>query len=282
MASALNIVATTSILGDIVGEIVGDDVNVEVLIPNGSDPHAFEPSPGNVASLQEADLVVANGLGLEESLGAVLEDAERDGVTVLEVAPAVDPIEFQGEHSHEDEEAAGLDPHFWTDPVRVAQATEVIATALSEIDDSVDWDTRAQRYADAVTEAHEEVEAKLEPIPADRRKLITNHEVFGYFAERYGFEVVGAVIPGGSTLAEPSAGDLAELASLINAEGVAAIFAETTQPEDLVNALRREADAEVAVVTLYTEALGEQGSGAETYLGMIATNAERIASALVP
>ncbi len=120
----------------------------------------------------------------------------------------------------------------------------------------------------------------LAGVPPERRLLVTNHEAMGYFAERYGFEILGVVIPGGSTLAEPGAAEVAELAAIIREAEVPAIFAETSYSTALADALASEAGTEVEVVELYTESLGEPGSGAETYTGMVTTNAERIAAAL--
>nr|MCU0281452.1 metal ABC transporter substrate-binding protein [Acidimicrobiia bacterium] len=127
-----------------------------------------------------------------------------------------------------------------------------------------------------------EIEASLAAVPPEQRKLLTNHHALGYFADRYGFEVIGAIIPGGSTLAAPSPADLAELVDLLRQAGVRAIFAETTQSADLAEALAAELGGQVAVVSLYTGSLGEAGSGADTYIGMQRSNAERIAAALAP
>lgn len=280
------VVATTSILGDVVENVAGDDATVEVLIPNGTDPHGFEPSARQMARLQSADLVVANGLGLEASLRSVLGSLDTGGPPVVEVAEEVDPLPFGhagdgDDDPHGDDEPHGdLDPHFWTDPLRVASAADVIAAALAEVASGVDWAGRARRYGDELEKLHRDIESTLEGVPADRRKLVTNHEVFGYFAARYGFEVTGVVIPGGTTIAEPSASDLAQLAATIREEQVPAVFGETTQSGDLVEALRREADLEVEVVPLFSEALGDAGSGADSYIGMMGVNARRIAEAL--
>ena len=134
-------------------------------------------------------------------------------------------------------------------------------------------------YLDALEALDAEVEALVATVPPDDRLLVTNHEVFGYFADRYDFEVVGAIIPGGSTLAEPSAAELADLVRQIDERGVPAMFAETSSPTRLAEALAAEG-ADVEVVELYSESLGEPGSPGDTYLGMVRTNAERIAAAL--
>jgi ABC-type Zn uptake system ZnuABC Zn-binding protein ZnuA len=181
-------------------------------------------------------------------------------------------------HVHE-----GDDPHFFTDPARMAIAVEGMAEALSTHIEALDTEEFRARVADYVAQLQgldAEVEAMLAPIPAERRVLVTNHDVYSYFADRYGFEVLGVLIPGGATLAEPSAADLADLAAAIEAEGVPAIFVDAAAPTRLAEALAAEVGIEVEVVTLFAESLGPPDSGAETYLDMVRTNAERIVAAL--
>lgn len=276
----LSIVVTHSILGDVVGNVVGDGADVSVLMPRDVDPHAFEPSARQVEAMRSADLVVANGLGLEPSLTDVLADAEDDGARVLEMALRIDPIPFAEVGADDDEGEGSLDPHFWTDPLRVARAVRALGEYLSGLDDGTDWEAAAGRYAAELEALDAEIRETLSVVPADDRKLVTNHEVFGYFAARYEFEVLGVVIPGGTTLAEPNARDLAELAETLEAAGVRAIFGETTQANDLAETLRSEAGVEAEIVELFTESLGPPGSPAATYVGMMRTNAERIAAAL--
>lgn len=282
----IRVVATTSIWGDVVSEIVGDDGSVEVLIPRGSDAHDYVPSSGQVAALAGADLVVANGLDLEEGLQDVLDAARSDGVLVLEVASELDPLPFpeheeEGEHDEEGEHHHGdLDPHVWFDADRVALAAEAISESLAEIEPSVDWEARADSYGAELETLSRDIEQLVATIPTEDRKLVTNHEALGYFAARYGMEVVGVVIPGGSTLGEPSSAELAALVRAIEEQGVKAIFAETTNPSAVAEAVAGESAVEIAVVELYTGSLGEPGSGAETLIDMLRTDATLIADAL--
>jgi zinc/manganese transport system substrate-binding protein len=227
--------------------------------------------------LQDADLVVANGLGLEEGLEDVLASAAADGANVIELAPRLDPIPFA---TGRDSGGASTDPHVWMDPVRMADAARLVADELEAIDESADWPARAAVYAEELAEAHREIEATLGAIPAERRKLVTNHDSLGYFAGRYGFEVVGVVIPGGTTLAQPSSSELARLVADIERTGTPAIFAETTDSSSLAEAVAAEISRPVAVVELHTGSLGEPGSGAETLIGMLKLDAARIAAAL--
>ncbi len=269
----LAIVATTNVIGDLVGNIVGDDAAVEVLIPVGADPHDYQPSARQVAAAAGADLVVANGLSLEETLAEVLESAIGDGANVLEIGPAVGPIERPG--------AAGeWDPHVWLDPLRMAEAAGIIGAELGRLDSDVDWLARAAAYAAQLRAVHHTVEGILAPVVPENRLLVTNHESLGYFAERYGFEVVGVVIGGGSSLAAPSAAHMAALVEVMIDRGVPAIFTESTESTVLAESVAAEAGGGIAVVEVYTGSLGEPGSGAETLLGMLQTNAHRIAAAL--
>ena len=269
-AEAPVVVVTTSVLGDVVENLVGDVAEVEVLMPPGADPHEFALSARQAADLREADLVVANGGGFEAGLDDTLDAAEDDGATVVRALDAVDRIDD--------------DPHFFTDPDRMAVAARAIADALAaEVPalDTAEVRDGADAYVADLDALGVEVEATLAAVPVERRRLVTNHDVFAYFAERYDFTVVGAVIPAVTTQAEPAAGELADLAAVIEAEGVPAIFADTSSPEQLADALAGEA-GDVEVVELYSESLGEPGTDAGTYEGMIRTNASRIAAALAP
>jgi len=274
-AGSLRLVATTTMLGDVARNIVGDDAAVEVLYPVGADPHDFQPSSRDVAAMEEADLVIANGLGLEEGLTDVLESLEDDGANILEVAEALEPLPF----AVEGDETEG-DPHVWFDPLRMGDAARSIATELSSIDPGGDWTARAEEYASEILAADGKIVEILAAVPLETRKLITNHDSLGYFAERYGFEIVGVVVPGGSTLAEPSSSELAALVNQVENEGVPAIFIETTGPSVLAEAVAAEVGEGAAVVELYSGSLGEPGSGADTLIDMLITNAERVAEAL--
>jgi len=268
----LRVVATTSILGDLVQNVVGADASVEVLVPLGADPHDYQASAQQVAAIRDADLVVANGLDLEEGLSDVLESVTDDGANVLELAPLLDPIPFGGGDDQ--------DPHVWFDPIRMAEAAGIIAGGLTEIDPAFDWEARAGAYGTALEVLDADISETLSAIPEGNRVLVTNHDALGYFAARYGFEIAGTVIPSGTTLAEPSSAELAALVEEIQRRGVQAIFAETTEPSTLADAIAAEAGEAVQVVELYTGSLGEAGTGADTLIGMLRTNAQLIAAAL--
>lgn len=270
------VVVTTSILGDVVANLVGDAATVEVVMPPGSDPHAFSPSARQAVAMREADVLVVNGLDFEVGLRDTIDAAEADGAVVVTAADAVDVLPVGGVAG------ADPDPHFFTDPVRMADVVASLADSLARHVDGLDtpaYRDRVAAYLEDLAALDAEVVALLDSVPPERRVLVTNHEVLGYFADRYGFEVLGTVIPNGSTLAEPSAADLQALAAEIERVGVPAVFAETSSPARLAEALAREG-TQVAVVELYTESLGPAGSDGATYLDMVRTNAERIAAAL--
>lgn len=278
----LRVLATTTIWSDVAAQIVGDDGSVESLIPAGSDAHDYAPTQQQVAGLQEADLVLVNGLELEAGLEDILESAEADGARIVSLAPHLDPLELHHDVSNadDDDDHGDLDPHVWFDPLRVARAAELIAAQLAEIDPTIDWRARADTYIAELQRLDEEIVGILEEISEERRKLVTNHEALGYFAERYDFEIIGVVIPGGSTLGNPSSAQLAGLIEEMSSEGVSTIFAETSRPSLLADVVAAEIGEAVAVVELHTESLGEPGSDAATLSGMLRENAVRISEAL--
>jgi zinc/manganese transport system substrate-binding protein len=315
----LSVVATTSILGDIVQQLLQDDGEVAVLMGPGVDPHAYQPSAADAALLREADLVVANGLQLEEALERPLRAAEEDGVRVFELAPQLDPLEFEGDdhghgdedvhadeddHGHEGEDDHGHgdedahledddhghgpeDPHVWFDPVRMIDGVELIAAELAAVWPAIDgdeWQARADAYNAELLAVHEELADRFAAIPAENRRIVTNHDALGYLAHRYDLDVIGTVVPGSSTQVEADARQFAALIETVEQAGVTTIFAENTDSTALAEQLASEvvgrSDLQLQVVRIYTDAVGEEGSGAETYLGLLRTTAGLIADAL--
>ncbi|HEX6568931.1 MAG TPA: metal ABC transporter substrate-binding protein [Acidimicrobiales bacterium] len=279
------VVVTTSILGDVVENMTGDLADVEIVMPTGADPHEFQPSARQAAAMREADLLVANGGGFEAGLVDTIRGAEDDGVPVFEAVDHVDLLAVAGSEGGGSTGDEGADPHVFTDPARMATVGDALAGVLADEVPALDtraFRDRAAAYVAELRALDAEVEATLAAVPADRRKLVTNHDVFAYFADRYGFEIVGAVIPSTTTQAAPSAGEIDALAATIAAEGVPAIFADTSSPDDLADTLAGEVGGDVGVVELYSESLGEAGSGADSYVGMMRTDAARIAEALAP
>ncbi|MCM3779699.1 zinc ABC transporter substrate-binding protein AztC [Microbacterium hydrocarbonoxydans] len=273
------IVVTTNILGDVVENVVGDAAEVTTLMKPNADPHSFEISAQEAARMDGADLLVTNGLGLEEGLQQHIDRTASAGVPTLVAGDVIDVLPYTAE------DAGGADdPHFWTDPARVVDVVDALESALLGIDgiDAEQIRARADDYRGELADLDEEMAAAFAEIPADRRALVTNHHVFGYLADRFDFRLVGAVIPGGTTLAAPSAADLRDLTDAIDEAGVRTIFAESSQPDRLIQVLASEAGIQVDVVELFTESLTEPGEGADTYLTMMRANTERIANGLNP
>ncbi|MEU4689222.1 zinc ABC transporter substrate-binding protein AztC [Actinoplanes sp. NPDC023714] len=274
----VQIVVTTNILGDVVREITGDEANVAVLMRPEADPHSFGISAREAHTMQTADLVVYNGLGLEEGVLRHVESAAAEGVATLEVGARVEPLEYT------DGDAAGSpDPHFWTDPRRMAVAVDVLSAAILENVPGIGGDairTRAAAYKEKVSDLDARLAHRFGQIPAERRVLVTNHHVFGYLAARYDLRVIGAIIPSGTTLASPSASDLASLVTAVRDHDVRAIFADTAQPARLAAVLAEEAGLTVSVVGLYSESVSAAGGEAPTYLDMMRFNAEAIIDGL--
>ncbi|QNE44472.1 zinc ABC transporter substrate-binding protein [Frigoribacterium sp. NBH87] len=274
------VVVTTNILGDVVGELVGDQVDVVTLMPPGADPHSVEISAREAAEMLDADLVVSNGLGLEEGLQQHVDAAGAAGVPVVEAGDLIEPLAYV------DGDAEGEpDPHLWTDTGRVLDVVDGLEPVLATEVDGIDVDrltAATASYRSELETLDAELTATFAAIPAERRALVTNHHVFGYLAERWGFRVVGAVLPSGTTLAAPSASDLDDLTDAIEEAGVATIFADSSQPDRLVQVLADEADVDVEVVALHTESLSAPGGGAATYLEMMRSNEQLISHGLSP
>jgi len=271
------VVVSTTILGDVVGDIVGDEAEVVTLMKPNADPHSFEISAQEAARLRTADLLVSNGLGLEEGLQQHLDAAEAEGVETFTAGDLVEVLDYR------EGDAAGMpDPHFWTDPARMIDVVEALERRLTGIDgvDAAAIEENTAAYRAELDELDAEMTAAFAAIPAERRALVTNHHVFGYLAERFRFDVVGTVIPGGTTLAAPSASDLADLVSAVEETGVPAIFAESSSPDRLMQALASEADVHVDVIELFTESLTDPDGGAPDYLTMMRINTDRISTGL--
>ena len=289
------VVVTTTQLGSIVDDIATCAAGrSETLMGPGDDPHDFALSSSQVAQLVRADLVVASGLGLEGGMASALEGAERDGAQVFEVAPLLDPIPF-GDDAHDDHaegdghaeggnheghDHGALDPHVHMDVARMAKAAALIGEKVAAETGQSAWTQCGAEVEASLMNTDAEVRAILDAIPAERRVLLTDHDAYRYFAQAYGFEVAGVVIQGGSTDAEPSSAELAELVHVIREHHVPAIFSNNTVNPATVEMLAREAGTDMRVVALYEGSVGPEGSDAATYSSMMLANARLIAEAL--
>ncbi|MBN1191058.1 MAG: zinc ABC transporter substrate-binding protein [Dehalococcoidales bacterium] len=288
------IVVTYSVLGSIVKELVGEKADVAVSIPNGLDPHQWEPSAKDIEVLSRADLIVKNGLEFEAGMHAAFETARNKGIKMftasdyIEVRYVGDEEPVEGEHIHETgeehleenehghehhHEAGSPDPHLWTDPVGM---NSIVAALSEELKVYLDMDVsrEAADLRDRLANLDMEIEQIVQAVPDNNRKLVTGHQSMGYFARRYHFEMIGAIIPSISTQAGVTAADLAELKKAIEKYQVPAIFTELGTSPAVAGAIRNETGVKVVEITMHK--LPEDGS----YFTMMKVMAESIAGAL--
>ena len=254
------IVVTYSILGSLVSDVVGSSAQVTVLMPNGADPHQWQPSAKDIETLNNADLVVTNGLGLEGGLADVIEQAVKEKVSVF-VATDHIKVRLVGEGegadpSDADQSVGAEDPHLWMDPMTLIDVVEALVETLALA--NIDVTEQGMKVTEDLATLDNEVGKMVGEIPADKRQLVTGHESLGYFAARYGFSLTGAVIPGLSSESESAAGDLSALKEKIVEQQVNVIFTELGTDRDVVDALAT--DAGVTVVELSTHLLPADGS----------------------
>lgn len=272
----VRIVVTTNILGDMTKAIAGTAADVLVLMPAGADPHQFAISAQQAARIERATLLVHNGLGLETGVQRQVTAAQDSGVPTLSVGERVDPITYRNSDRP--------DPHFWTDPARARRAAEVISARMLEIP-GIDVEAvrgNSARYLTELSALDTWMTERFATLAPEQRRLVTNHHVFGYLAQRFDFRVIGAIVPSGTALASPSASDLAELATAVRESGVPTIFADSSQPDRLARVLAEQAGVHVKVAALHTESLTAPGGGAATYLEMMRANTESIVTGLTP
>jgi zinc/manganese transport system substrate-binding protein len=276
--STPEIVVTTNILGDVVRNVVGDAAEVRVLMKPNADPHSFGVSAQDAAAMSSAGLIVYNGLGLEENVIRNVESAAEDGVPTLAVGDHIDPIRYAKGDS-----VGTPDPHFWNDPQRMITAVDVVERTVKDEVDGIDRaavSDHAEAYRTKLRELDAAMTTGFAAIAPERRKLVTNHHVLGYLAQRFGFTVVGAVVPSGTTLAAPSSADLQSLVGAIQSARVPAIFVDSSQPERLARVLAEEAGVQVRIVSLYSESLSPPGTPGATYLDMMRANTDAIVTGL--
>jgi len=255
------IVVTYSILGSLVNDLVGTEANVVVLIPNGQDPHEWEPSAKDIETLNKADLVVQNGLGLEGGLEKTLSLAKAQGVKTFVASDHITIRKVgQGEgipNGGPDQMVGASDPHLWTDPLAMKQVLVALAGQI-KTELGLDVSVQAQDLGNQLDSLNTELATQVNSLPEASRKLVTGHDSLGYFAQRYGFTLVGAIIPSLTSQAEVSAADLASLKTLIQENQVKAIFSELGTPAVISDAIGRETG--VKVIELATHILPSDGS----------------------
>jgi len=269
----LRVAATTSMVGDAVSRVGGEAIDLTTLMPPGQDPHSYQPGAADLTVAAGADLIFVNGWSLEEGLLNDLATIGKDAA-LIPVSAGITPLPA----------GTGADPHVWQDVGNVVRWVDNIEATLSAADPThaATYAANADAYRAELAGLDTFVREQTATIPAERRVLVTNHDTLAYFAAAYDFRLLGSVIPGASTLAEPTAANLAELSRAMAAAGACSLFVETTSGEQLARTLAGELTGcdEVRVRTLYSDALGSPGSGADTYSGMMRTNVATIVEAL--
>lgn len=279
----LKVVATTTIVGDVAAQVGGEYIALDVLLPVGTDPHTYDPAPRDVVTITEADVVFASGLGLETFLVTLVENAGAAG-KIVEVSEGIElpepDVESIDEHADETHEHEGSDPHIWTDPNQVMVWVEVMAAQLSELDpaNADGYAANAAAYVTELKKLDGWVRQQVDQVPEEKRLIVADHTQYSYFAARYGFTQVGAIIPGYSTLAEPSVKDMAALEDAITALGVKAVFVGRDANPALAE--RVAEDTGIQIVMLYTGSLTDADGEAPTYIDYIRYNVGAIVEAL--
>jgi len=267
------VVATTTQIGDWARAVAGDAARVHQILQPNSDPHDYEPRPGDVEAVAGAKLVFLNGDHLDAWMGTVISNA-GGSPDVVDLGSKV-PVRMAGES--EGGEASRYDPHWWHDPRNAEAAVKVIRDALVEANPAgaATYRANAAAYLQRLRALDAGIRRCLARVPESERKLVSDHDAFGYFARRYGIQVVGAVIPSQTTQAQASAGDIAALVRLIRRVRVRAVFPETSLSPKLAQQIARETGAR-ADYTLYGDTLGPSDSAGATYLSMERANADEM------
>jgi manganese/zinc/iron transport system substrate-binding protein len=276
----INVVTTTGMIADITKNVGGDRVQVTALMGPGVDPHLYKASEGDVLRLQEADIIFYNGLHLEAQMGDVLERLNEFGIRTVAVTDKIDrsllesPAQFQGNY----------DPHVWFDVTLWMKAVEQVRESLVELDatSSSKYEANAEAYLAELAELHQYVLDQADTIPAEQRILITAHDAFNYFGRAYGFDVRG--LQGISTEAQAGTADVQALADFIVEKEIPALFVESSVPQRNVEAVQAAVQAQGFEVriggSLFSDAMGSEGTPEGTYVGMVRHNIDTIVTAL--
>jgi ABC-type Zn uptake system ZnuABC Zn-binding protein ZnuA len=266
------VVTSTTFLADITRNIAGDRLKVESLLPAGTDPHSYQPTPEDVAKIEQSKLLIINGAEYEHFLEALLENAGGERETIE--ASAGLPVRTAAESEH------GVDPHLWLDPNNVILYVENIRDGLTHFDPdgAATYQSNADAYVQQLKDLNVWILEQVNQIPAEQRLLVTNHEALGYFSDRYGFTIIGAVVPSVSSVASPSAGEMADLIDLIKSSGAPAIFLDEVENPAFAQQIADETGVTV-VTDLHLESL-TNGAPAATYIDMMKHNVTQIMNAL--
>jgi len=254
----LRVIAVENFLADMTQRVAGDRVKVQTLIPINVDPHAFEPTPHDIANISESQVLVINGGGIETWLNPVLNNAGGQRL-IIEASKGL-----------KSRSAPEIDPHFWMDPNNSITYIKNIRDGLIKADPAgaAQYQANADDYIQQLKELDRWINEQVKQIPPEKRLLVTNHESLGYFADRYGFKVIGTIIPGFSTDSAPSAQEIARLINQIRATGSKAVFIEVGANQDMARQIASETGVRV-VTNLYTESLTDANGPAPSYIEML-------------
>ncbi len=277
----LEIVATTTFVGEVVERVAGNSAHITVLLEPGQNPHAYQPSPQDMVRISSADIVFSNGFGLEEFLDDLVGAADRTGA-VVEVSRGIDPLVIDAnghEEQHQEHEEGAVDPHVWFDPNNLKIWTENIADAMAGADpeNAKLYRSNADQYLAELDELDGWIRDQVATIPLENRELVTDHMSFGYFAEEYGFQQIGAVIPAATTEAETSGKQLAELMETIKEHDIKAVFVSMDIDPTMAEIVAE--DTGIPLIPLYFGSL-TRGGPADTYQDFMRYDVEAIVSAL--
>lgn len=275
-SSLPRVLAAESFLADITKNIAGDRLEVDTLIPSGIDPHSYQPTPSDVAKINRSHVLVINGAGLEEFLDDLIENTNEDAV-IVEASAGLEP---RTPEESEDLDHA-VDPHFWLDPNNVIIYVENIRNGLITADPRGEeiYTRNADTYIDRLVDLDMWIKEQMEAIPEEDRLLVTDHESFGYFADRYGFKVIGAIVPSVSSGASLSAKELAGLIDSIRVSGAKAIFLESEANVRIAEEIARETGIMIAP-PLATHSSLEKNGSTDSYIEMMEYNTQVIVNAL--
>jgi ABC-type Zn uptake system ZnuABC Zn-binding protein ZnuA len=273
-----NVLAAETFLADIAQNVAGDRMTIGALMPLGIDPHEFEPTPADIKKISDSRILILNGAGFEDSMEKVLSSAGGNRFTI-DASKGL-TSRAMGTNEIRDPNHPG-DPHFWLDPNNVIRYVENIRDGLSQVDptNAATYAANANAYVAQLKELDQWIADQVQQVPPERRVLVTNHENLGYFADRYGFKIIGTVIPSTSTGASPSAQQLAQLIDRVKASPARAVFLEIGANPQLAKQLAQETGVKI-VTNLYTESLSEKNAPASTYIEMMKHNTMTFVNAL--
>lgn len=271
----IKVLVAENFLEDITRNITGERADTISLIPIGLDPHSFEPTPQDISLINNSDVFIINGSGFEEWLNPILSNLPAD-LKKIEASSGLSPRQPSANEIVEE-----IDPHFWLDPLKTVHYVENIRDGMNSIDPAGKdiYTKNAAEYIDKLKELDSWVIQQVNTIPLDRRIMVTNHESFGYYADRYGLKIIGTILPGVTTGVTPSAQQMAELVTLIKKNKVPAIFLETGTNPELADQLASETGVKV-IVDIYTHSITAPDGKAPTYIDMIKSNTVAIVNAL--